>query len=260
MKIIGDQGITKMHKKNFAVSFGKLISKFIPSGIVLPILTGPLRGAKYIVGSAAGEAKGLSVIFNLSELKELGYIEKLLQTHSKGIIFDIGANVGLMTILFARYAEKVFCFEPFPQNISLLYRTLEVNHINNATIIPCAVSDSFEYSSFERGESCSSGKLKINGNQPAITVSIDGFAEAYKVFPNFIKIDVEGGEMSVLKGGERFFLKYKPIIILDIHGEELRVSCLDYLRQIGYQNIFPIDNVKIAKATKYAFSSEPLSL
>ena len=244
----------RVYIKKLVVLFGKLISKFIPSGMVLPVLTGPLRGAKYIVGSASGDAKGLSVIFNLSELKELAYIAELLQTYPKGIAFDIGANVGLMTILFAKHSKQVFCFEPLPRNINFLHRTLRVNGINNATIIPCAVSDSFEYSSFKEGESYSSGKLNRYGDQPVVTMSIDGFVAAYNVVPNFIKIDVEGGEMSVLRGAKNVLLNYKPIIILDVHGEKQRDNCLEYLRKNGYKKVFPIDSDKIEKASKYSFS------
>ena len=70
---------------------GIVFSKLIPSGMVVPVLKGPLHGAKWIVGAAAGEGKGLSVVLNLSEPEQLYMARRLVLPDA--ICFDIGANV-----------------------------------------------------------------------------------------------------------------------------------------------------------------------
>lgn len=64
------------------------------------------------MGAAAGEFKGLSVIANLSEPNQVAHVLRILNNRS--ICFDIGANVGFYTLLFAKYAKEVFAFEPLP--------------------------------------------------------------------------------------------------------------------------------------------------
>ena len=58
--------------------------KFIPNNISLPILLGPLKGFKWISGAAAGEAKELSILFNLVESKPL----KIAQKKIKYLLFN----------------------------------------------------------------------------------------------------------------------------------------------------------------------------
>jgi FkbM family methyltransferase len=181
----------RISKRDRFRKWGIIFSKLIPYGIAVPVLRGPLRGFKWIAGYAAGEGKGLSVVLNLAEPKQLDMARRLAS--ADGICFDIGANVGIYTLLFARYSKHVFAFEPLPRNIWCLSRTLEVNGVGNATIIPCAVSDSTGLASFQEGENCATGRVDSRGKRPIVTVSCDDFVSSYKKFvPSLLKIDVEG--------------------------------------------------------------------
>jgi FkbM family methyltransferase len=229
---------------------GIIFAKLIPSGMLVLILKGPLRGAKWIVGAKAGPAKGLSVVLNLLEPEQLDMARRLAP--ADGICFDIGASVGLYTLLFARYSGHVFAFEPLPRNVRYLSRTLEVNGVKNATLVPCAVSDSTGLLSFQEGENYDSGKLDSRGRQPVAAVSCDDFVSVYKVVPSILKIDVEGAEMSVLRGAENLLANHKPIILLSTHGEALRAGCLEFLKRMKYSQIVPLNNHKIDRASEFA--------
>ena len=229
---------------------GIIFSKLVPSGMVVPVLTGPLRGAKWITGAAAGEGKGLSVVLNLTEPEQFDMARRLAP--ADGICFDIGANVGLYTLLFARYSKYVFAFEPLPRNIRYLSKTLEINGVRNASIVPCAMSDSPGLLSFQEGENCALGRLDIKGTQPVIALSCDDFVSAYEVVPSLLKIDVEGAEMSVLKGAESLLSNHKPVILLSTHGEQLRIGCLEFLKRMEYGQIVPLDSNEINTASEFA--------
>lgn len=233
--------------------FGIMLSKFIPSGMLIPVLRGPLRGVRWIAGSAVGPAKGLSVVLNLTEPEQLAMARKLAP--SKGICWDIGANVGLYTLLFSRYSKQVFAFEPLPRNIRYLARTLEVNGVTNATIVPCAVADSVGLSAFQEGVNCAEGRLDSKGRQPVAVISGDAFASTYGVLPSLIKIDVEGGELSVLKGANELLMNQKPTILLSTHGESRRVDCFAFLRNIGYSRFLPLNRDEIQRASEFLVMS-----
>lgn len=241
---------SKLRENRMFWRFGIILSKLIPSGLPVRILAGPLRGTRWIVGAAAGEGKGLSTVLNFSEPEQLDVARKLVP--ADGICLDIGANVGMYTLLFARYSKHVFAFEPLPRNIRYLSRILELNRVRNATIVPCAVSDFTRLSSFKEGENCALGRLDNEGGQPVVTVSCDDFVSTYNIVPSLLKIDVEGAEVLVLKGAEDTLLSFKPIILLSTHGNELRVNCLEFLKKLKYSQIWPLNNRKIDKASEFA--------
>lgn len=226
------------------------ISKLLPTGLVLPILSGPLRGRWWIIGAAAGEAKGLSIIFNLSEPGQLSYAARLLRPDS--VCFDLGANVGFYTLLFATRAKHVYAFEPLPRNIRCLHRILEVNRINNATILPWAVSDKTTLSTFQQGENVAVGRLDPAGNHPTFTVALDDFVSTYGRVPSVVKIDVEGAELAVLEGSRRLLTHHAPTILLSTHSDRLRSDCFRLLQTLNYHTIIPLNARDIDGASEFA--------
>ncbi|MBN1799982.1 MAG: FkbM family methyltransferase [Candidatus Lokiarchaeota archaeon] len=226
-----------------------LFSKLIPNRLWVIILRGPLRGYRWLVGAAAGEAKGLSILFNLSEKSQM---KKARENLSKnGICFDIGANVGIYTLLFSRYSKKVYSFEPLPRNISYLFRIISKNNIKNAIIVPCAVSNTNEILKFKEGDSIALGKLDKKGTIPVQSITLDNFVKNLSIKPNMLKIDVEGAELAVLQGADELLRKSKPKILLSTHGNDIKQKCLNYLNDIGYEKIEPIDIGSIKKATEF---------
>lgn len=232
---------------------GIILSKLVPSGMLVPVLRGPLRGVRWIAGSAVGPAKGLSVVLNLTEPEQLEMARKLAP--SVGVCWDIGANVGLYTLLLSRYSMHVFAFEPLPRNIWYLARTLEVNGVTNATIVPCAVSDFVGLSAFQEGANSAEGRLDNEGRQPVAVISGDAFASTYGVVPSLVKIDVEGGELSVLKGANKLLLNHKPTIFLSTHGESRKVDCFSFLRNVGYSQFMPLNSDEIDLASEFLVMS-----
>lgn len=229
---------------------GTFLFKPIPTGAKLPILRGPLKGMMWIVGAGAGAGKGISTILNLSEPKQMSIALRLAQR--SGICFDIGANVGQYTLLFARYSRRVYSFEPLPRNIRYLSETLESNNIRNAVIVPMAVSDTTKLSYFKEGANCALGRLDSSEGLPVVSVSCDDFASFFHVVPSLMKIDVEGGEMAVLRGAKKLLLEHKPSVLLSTHGSELREECLRFLRKLDYQSVQPIDVADADRATEFA--------
>ena len=227
------------------------IARLVPTGMVLPIVRGPLKGMKWIAGSAAGEGKGLSVVANKAEAGQLSEATKWLSKDS--VCFDIGANVGLYTLLFSRFARQVYAFEPLPRNIYFLYKTLAINNIDNAVIVTAAVAEHLQQNRFLVSENCALGMLSNKGGQPVLSVSVDEFCRFHGVIPDVVKIDVEGGELDVLKGARGVLSANKPVIFLSVHSGELRRSCLSYLQELEYSDIVALNSERIDDATELLF-------
>lgn len=134
--------------------------------------------------------------------------------------FDIGANIGLYTMLAAKCGLKVFAFEPEAQNFALLIRNLAMNKLSKEQCVafPFCLSDgqfidTLRLSSLTPGGSCHSFASDKNYKMQEKTWAYEqgsvGFALDSLVFdvgmpqPTHIKIDVDGFEDKVLRGAER---------------------------------------------------------
>src|SRR5205085_2763618 len=148
-----------------------ILAGLLPTGTVVPILAGPLKGARWIAGAAAGSGKGMSVVVNRCERAELERAAAWVTPSD--VCFDLGANVGLYTLLFARRGRRVVAFEPLPSNIALLTRTVELNRCANVTIVPWAVAESSGTGRFSLGTNRALGHLSPDGDLPVATTSLD---------------------------------------------------------------------------------------
>ena len=95
----------------------------IPEGTVVPVLQGPLRGAKWVVGSTVH-----GCWLGVYEATKQGTFVRHLRPGD--VVWDIGANVGFFALLAARRVApggRVHAFEPLPDNLRWLRRHLELN-------------------------------------------------------------------------------------------------------------------------------------
>ncbi|MBI9038336.1 MAG: FkbM family methyltransferase [Bacteroidales bacterium] len=135
---------------------------------------------------------------------------------------DIGCHKGEILDIMLHLAPegKHFAFEPIP----LLFNFLENKYGKNSTIYPYALSDKNGFSTFNyvKNAPAYSGikKRKYDIDKPEIEEIKVELNTLDEVIPSniqidFIKIDVEGGEFGVLKGGKKLLVKYKPTIIFE---------------------------------------------
>jgi FkbM family methyltransferase len=141
---------------------------------------------------------------------EAGYIVRNVKAGQTAL--DIGANVGLYTLLLARSVGPsglVFGFEPGPKSYSLLLRNVTVNGYRHARVENAAVSDhsgTVDLFICRTGESDNriAGTLldyDERDRMPVRCVSIDDYvAEKSIKSVNFIKMDVQGAEPFALRG------------------------------------------------------------
>lgn len=132
----------------------------------------------------------------------------------RDIVWDIGANLGLFSILCAQRVGPegaVFSFEPEPETFRKLQRNVQRNQLKQINPVPCALSDQngsadlfssldkrhIGTHSFVRREDYSQ---KQQGTSVSVTRGDTWLREGCFPVPALIKIDVEGFELFVVKG------------------------------------------------------------
>ena len=181
------------------------------------------------------------------EKKELLGIRNFISSEGlNGVALDIGANVGNHTVHFASYFDKVYSFEPNSLTYQLL--SFNVQFYDNIQVFNFGLSDKNEeviaYSpNWNRGST--SLHFQDTEEYNLILRRFDQIVEINFDKIDFIKIDVEGHELSVLKGMENVLKKDFPIIAFEYLYNELindQFMIIDYLSSIGYNTYLDSSN------------------
>jgi FkbM family methyltransferase len=146
-----------------------------------------------------------------------------LRSHLNGGTFiDIGANIGLVSLLVADRVEHAILFEPSPTAAERAKRNLRANHLN-FEVFGEALSDRVGNVEFEIKGAVSACNRTVDGfttTLPTITVRRTTFDEFLREYPgemrpiSGVKIDVEGHENSVLRGMRSFLKDQRPRLVM----------------------------------------------
>jgi FkbM family methyltransferase len=183
-----------------------------------------------------------------------------LSFDKNSVMFDVGANVGFISCILARkydYVGQIHSFEPDSQNYAQFEQNLKLNNLKNIFIHKIALQDDHNKietkfhirrlidNDFNENRGLSSLKnIKLgNVREDNVTSStIDNEFIRLKLSRFvFLKIDVEGSEFNVLKGGEKSIKKYLPVILYEYSNtiDELTntkntVKAYNFLNKLGY--------------------------
>jgi FkbM family methyltransferase len=147
---------------------------------------------------------------------EIDFILSFLSKHS--VVYDIGANIGYHTTAFASKASKVFAFEPHPKNFELLAKNTV--DFDNVDIAQCAVSNQWgtcKINDYDENTIGNFGNVSIVDQADGIEVQTIALDTADIPPPDFIKIDVEGHELSVLEGCQNIISTRTPVVYYEAH-------------------------------------------
>lgn len=162
-----------------------------------------------------------------------------------GVLFDIGAHTGIYTIIgnVANKHNKIISLEPYYMNYARLTSNLKLNNINTQNAMMYALSDTNTNSKIQINTSVmyhtSGGKVSQNGNVAIQTIMLDSIKINKKVVG--LKIDTEGHEAKVIKGGLNTIKKNLPDIIMEINQESFN-DCKSMLEPLGYK-VYYIDEI-----------------
>jgi FkbM family methyltransferase len=169
------------------------------------------------------------LIYDGFEKEETDYVASILE---EGDIFiDIGANVGLFSLLVSKIVGekgKIICFEPSPATFVRLVENVQLNHFKNIDLRNIGLSDKKEelvffiskngYDAWNSFAPRYDNILEESISVPVSTLNIE-LNNIDKSKIKLVKIDVEGWEKFVLYGGKDFFINYSPIVMIEFTEE-----------------------------------------
>ncbi len=151
-----------------------------------------------------------------------------------GVVFDVGAHAGQFAKLFARLAKggQVWSFEPSSYARSILVRAVAFNRLRNVKVRPDALGEKegalFLSTPLKRGGSFRFGlsHLGEEGRQSrrerVRLTTIDRLvAEEGLGRLDFIKADIEGWELKMLRGGDGALKRFEPALLLEVNENAL---------------------------------------
>lgn len=186
--------------------------------------------------------------FSTKEPETLEWIDSLPEG---SVLWDIGANVGLYSCYAARSRKcKVIAFEPSVFNLELLSRNIFTNDlVKNIQIVPLPLTDSMASSTLNMTTTEWGGALSTFGQDythdgktlkkvfefQTLGVSMVDAVELLKIpQPDYIKMDVDGIEHLILKGGDKVLSKTKGVIIeINEEFEKQSTDSSKYLQAAG---------------------------
>lgn len=164
------------------------------------------------------------------------------------IFVDIGAWIGVFSIYASKLGAMVLAAEPDPIAFEEMAGNVKVNKLQTIWIMRAAISDKNGVAQLnttgEFGNSESS-LVEREGKGEVImveTITLESFLDYFKVNPDdiwLIKIDIEGGEVALLKQAAPLLEEYKPVIHLSLHPNWIGEEGIDEIAKV----IFPIYNV-----------------
>ena len=198
---------------------------------------------------------------------ELRFVRESLKPGQVAV--DVGCHKGAYTYWMRRRVGPggaVFAFEPQPRQVAYLQKAFASFPFDNVVLVPIALSDTvgratlhvpdgagkthaatLEQGARSReqgvGESDSYSVLPAPSSLLSVaTTTLDAFFADEPRGPNFVKIDVEGHELAVLRGGRKTLEVHRPTLLIECEARhrpdgDVR-AVFDLLQSLGYDGTF----------------------
>ncbi len=162
------------------------------------------------------------------------------------IFIDVGAHTGYYGVRLCKEFDSVIAIEPNAYNSALLKVNFNINECNNYTVFSVALGkekgDSIVYNrgSVSFLEEVKSGYSEVDVIEKSSQVNVDTLDNLmyYDDLKYIMKIDTEGMELDILKGGEYFLTHQKVLLLIEYHNNVINGSkdnIISYLTGLGYK-------------------------
>ncbi len=205
-----------------------------------------VRGAKYVVGVRTSEVYVFHEIYESRQYHR----HADFQPQSGWTVFDVGANIGVFTILHATEGANVYAFEPNPESYGRLRRNVALNGLaHRVQLFASALGDEPGIGTLHVTRGGTTGGVVVPATERA---PLPGAADIPittldRILPtlqvpriDLLKIDAEGSEVAVLRGAERTLGTVQRIIV-EYHSRDLLCSVEEILARHGFSREMLVD-------------------
>lgn len=186
---------------------------------------------------------------------EIAYLEKTVCFDD--VVVDAGANIGEFSIALASHVPhgRVLAFEPQSDVRRTLIENVALNKFQNVQVFPLGLSDSsFEADLFKPSEGDEGSGMENEGlytrypldrryasTGRARFCTLDSIFSEYGINKlDWIKLDIEGGEVSMLNGARKAIEAFRPRMLVEVNEKSLNAAgyevadLFDFLQSYGY--------------------------
>ena len=165
------------------------------------------------------------------------YLQSLLKP--EWTVVDIGANIGYYALMEAKIAKRVIAIEPGPENYKFLKHNIKMNRYAVETH-QLAIGDQKGTVGFEISKACNWNKIAIGEGDIVVEMTtLDNLLTGQEV--DFVRMDVEGYEMSIIKGMDYILTHNRPDMFIEVHRDLLKnygssqLEFMEALAEYGYR-------------------------
>jgi FkbM family methyltransferase len=167
---------------------------------------------------------------------------EILKTIARGdVMLDVGANIGTHSVALAAGFRRILSFEPNKALCLVIQANAMVAGAKNIESFPVGLSDEARTSKlYFPGGNFSWGNVGGHDEWPSVEVELangDTFLSSHLSGTeriSFIKIDVEGHEISVLRGLTETIKRDQPTIAYEALSADAAIQCRELLSSFGY--------------------------
>lgn len=192
-------------------------------------------------------------VFALQHIADLTFLREWYEAETKryiaalpegGFFVDVGAHMGVFSILFAERYDSVLAVEPDPYNYSRLAGHVKMNGLNDkVSTVPCALSEDeratirlYRASDGSGGHSLTpeTGRQEVEVPNATFDGLLDRLGLGEREIA-LLKLDVEGAELRVLRGARRALTRNVQRVILETLDPEAETGARNFLGPFGFQ-------------------------
>lgn len=150
------------------------------------------------------------------------------------VFFDIGAQIGYYSLIGAAVnpALKVYAFEMIPVFAREIKRHAATNNLSDQISVFCRpIAEQGRLTRYE----------SYAARRESVSTSLDVFCADEEVWPDLVKMDIEGHEASALRGAEELLRSHQPTLLLSVYPQMLHdlgenvADLISGLRRLGYE-------------------------
>jgi len=193
-------------------------------------------------------------LIHLREVESPVLIDLISELREDDIVYDIGAHLGLYSCFASQVVSQgtVVAFEPFPPSTEELRSNCRINE--NIVVVEAAITDHVgEVELYFGDDAAGNPKPALHEQRGSHSIivestSLDRYVEESGMQPTVLKIDVEGSEMGVLRGGMRTLSSSAVrVVYCELHAETDEEMIVDILSDAGFE----IDEIDVRRQERF---------
>jgi FkbM family methyltransferase len=225
----------------------RLLSLVYREGAIYTVPFGQIRGVRLQYDPTVN----FQMMLGLWEMESFNLLARIcgagVLPSESPVFCDVGANLGLYTLFFARQrlASTVYAFEPGPV-AERLRTNVQLNRLSNVVVVEQACSDSMGEVEFYLGHQHYTSSLHADWDQGdresaqvirVPTTTLDGFFYGVqpRPGPDLIKMDIEGGGTRALKECDQCIQDKRPLFLIESHTPDEDRAISDLVLRHNYR-------------------------